>query len=126
MVFPTLEKGVSPSIVHRHRAFSLPVTDPNSVKKNVWKSEELAAHWTLLPREKDLLANKSGPTRLGFAILLKFFQYEGRFPRQTQEVPAPVVEHVARQVRVPSDEWTRYDWRDRAISRLSTSRRAAR
>jgi hypothetical protein len=32
------------------------------------------ADWTLLPSEAALLADKTGPTRLGFAILLKFFQ----------------------------------------------------
>ena len=30
--------------------------------------------------EAALLANKTGPTRLGFAVLLKFFQYAARFP----------------------------------------------
>ena len=32
------------------------------------------ADWTLLPSEAALLADKTGPTRLVFAILLKFFQ----------------------------------------------------
>jgi hypothetical protein len=39
-----------------------------------------SADWTLLPPEAALLANKTGPTRLGFAVLLKFFQYAARFP----------------------------------------------
>ncbi len=38
------------------------------MKRN-WSPEELVEHWTLLPNELDLLANKTGPTRLGFAIL---------------------------------------------------------
>jgi hypothetical protein len=38
------------------------------------------------------LANKTGPTRLDFAILLKFFQYAARFPLSMQEeVPATAV-----------------------------------
>ena len=61
-----------------------------------WNADELAEHWTLLPDEKRLLANKSGPTRLGFAVLLKFFQHEGRFPRQRQDVPGVAIERVAR------------------------------
>ncbi len=48
--------------------------------KHDWNADELLEHWTLLPGEKRLLANKSGATRLGFAALLKFFQHEGRFP----------------------------------------------
>ena len=73
--------------------------------KRDWNADELAEHWTLLPGEKPLLANKSGPTRLGFAVLLKFFQHEGRFPRQRQEVPDIAVEYLARQVDVAAGEW---------------------
>jgi hypothetical protein len=42
--------------------------------KRDWSADELAEHWTLLPSEQALLSNKSGATRLGFAVLLKFFQ----------------------------------------------------
>ncbi|MEU0947883.1 hypothetical protein ABZ379_35045 [Streptomyces canus] len=33
------------------------------------------------------MANKSGTTRLGFSLLLKFFELEGRFPDVLEEVP---------------------------------------
>src|SRR6266852_8606501 len=52
-----------------------------------WQADELAVQWTLLPGERELLANKTGATRLGFAMLLKFFQCEARFPQSRQEVP---------------------------------------
>ena len=42
--------------------------------KREWTDLEFA-DWTLLASEAALLANKTGPTRLGFAVLLKFFQY---------------------------------------------------
>ena len=45
-----------------------------------WPADELAEQWILLPGERELLANKTGATRLGFAVLLKFFQCEARFP----------------------------------------------
>src|SRR5438105_12362768 len=54
--------------------------------KRQWTRDELADHWTLGPTELELLANKSGATRLGFAILLKAFTIEGRFPRQKHDV----------------------------------------
>jgi hypothetical protein len=54
----------------------------------------------LLAGEKHWLANKTGPTRLGFAVLLKFFQHEECFPQHHQEIPDVVVRHVARQVDV--------------------------
>ena len=35
--------------------------------------DELVDHWTLLKDERELVAGKRGPTRLGFALLLKFY-----------------------------------------------------
>lgn len=55
--------------------------------KRQWTADELAEHWTLHPQELDLLANKSGATRLGFAVLLKYFQYEGQFPPHKSDIP---------------------------------------
>ena len=68
--------------------------------KQEWTTEELTAQWQLLPADLTLLANKKGPTRLGFAVLLKFFELEGRFPHYRDEVPAIVVRELARQVGV--------------------------
>ena len=42
--------------------------------------DELVEHFTLLADEAALLRNKSGATRLGFALLLKFFTRMGRVP----------------------------------------------
>ncbi len=78
--------------------------------KRDWTADELIEHWTLLPGEKQWLANKTGPTRLDFAVLLKFFQHEGRFPQQPQEIPDIVVAFLARQVGVDPSEWPRYRW----------------
>lgn len=52
----------------------------NKVKQN-WDLEELIEHFTVIPEEMRLLGNRYGGTRLGFAVLLKFFQYQGRFPK---------------------------------------------
>ncbi len=43
---------------------------------------------------------RSGATRLGFAMLLKFFEIEARFPQDADEFPAPAVTYVAEQVQV--------------------------
>jgi len=82
--------------------------------KREWTDLEFA-DWTLLPSEAALLANKTGPTRLGFAVLLKFFQYAARFPLSMREVPATAVAYIARQVGVPAEEFLRYDWEGRAV-----------
>jgi hypothetical protein len=66
--------------------------------KRVWNTEELVEHWTLMPPELELPGNKSGATRLGFALLLKFFQHEACFPKDANEIPDTVISYVAKQV----------------------------
>ena len=70
-----------------------------------WEPEELIACWTLVDADWRLVANKSGATRLGFAVLLKFFELEGRFPRHVGEPPPAAVEYVAQQVKVDAAEF---------------------
>ncbi|MFJ3825551.1 DUF4158 domain-containing protein [Streptomyces nodosus] len=69
--------------------------------------------------------NKSGTTRLGFALLLKFFEVEARFPESAKEVPAAAVEYVAQQVKVPAEAWADYGWQSKAIQRHRGEIRAA-
>jgi hypothetical protein len=46
------------------------------MKRN-WKKEELEQLWTVFAIEQELLKGRSGSTRLGFAVLTKFFHVEG-------------------------------------------------
>lgn len=77
-----------------------------------WTREELEETWTLGPDEHALLSGKGGPTRLGFAVLVRFFAKEGRFPGP-EEIPEEAVSLVARQVGVPAGEYAAYDHRGR-------------
>lgn len=73
-----------------------------------WSPEELLANWTLVDGDWDLVANKSGATRLGFSLLLKFFELEGRFPDVLEEVPPAAVEYLADLVKVPATDFAKY------------------
>ena len=55
--------------------------------------------------------------QLGLAVLLKFFQVEGRFPHYHKEVPLPAVDHVAQQLEVPASAWFDYPLKGRSGSR---------
>ncbi|MGW7319009.1 DUF4158 domain-containing protein [Streptomyces sp. NPDC054865] len=77
--------------------------------------DELVEHWTLLKDEQALVSGKRGATRLGFAVLLKFYTQYGRFPRNRAELPGEAVEFVARQVQVPALELESYDWTGRTV-----------
>ncbi len=88
--------------------------------KRSWPEEELIERWTLTPDELPLLANKPGATRLGFAVLLRFFAGEGRFPRSKGEVPGQVIACIGNQVGVPVDEYLSYDWQGRGTDSSRT------
>jgi Domain of unknown function (DUF4158) len=66
--------------------------------------DELIERWTVLDDERKLIAGKRGPTRLGFAVLLKFFTQHGRFPPGRSEFPDEAIGFVARQVKVPASD----------------------
>ena len=69
-----------------------------------WTPEDLIASWTLVEADWGLVANKIGATRQGFAVLLKFFELEGRFARHLGELTRQAVEYVAQQVKVAATE----------------------
>lgn len=69
----------------------------------------------MLKDEQELVSSKRSATRLGFAVLLKFYTQYGRFPRNRAELPGEAVESVARQVQVPASELDSYDWTGRTV-----------
>ena len=75
--------------------------------------DELIEHWTLVGAELDLLAGKRGPTKLACALLLKFHQQYGRFPRGRTDLPNEAVEFVAKAVKVPAVDLACYEWEGR-------------
>jgi TnpA family transposase len=89
-----------------------------------WEIDELIESWTLADDDRVLVGNKAGATRLGFAVLLKFFELEARFPVMPDEVPIEVVDFVARQVGVGFDALSAYDWAGRSWKRHRAQIRA--
>lgn len=85
--------------------------------KQAWHPNELTHHWTLSDDDYRLLGAKTGATRLAFAVLLKAFQYEGRFPLRRDTVPMPVIEYLATQVAVPSGAYATADRDGRSARR---------
>jgi len=83
--------------------------------KRQWANEELVEHWSLDVEDRTLLGNKTGATRLGFAVLLKFFRQEGRFPQYKHEVPGIVITYLATQVGVAPEAYLQYAWQGRTI-----------
>ncbi|MBU3182754.1 DUF4158 domain-containing protein [Clostridium psychrophilum] len=65
------------------------------MKRN-WELEDLVEQFTIMPNDMSLIRNNSGETRLGFPIVLKFFQYEATFSNFKNEIPKQVVEYIAK------------------------------
>ena len=68
-----------------------------------------------MPGERQIIESKRGVTRLGFTLLFKFFQLEGRFPSGSQEIPSDAVQFVAQQVGVDPGTWKDYPWQGRSV-----------
>ena len=83
--------------------------------KQRWTEEEPREAWQIWPAEQHMIEKKRGATRLGFALLLKFFQIEGRFPGGAIEIPAQAVRFVAEQVGVEATALRDYSWKGRAL-----------
>jgi TnpA family transposase len=84
--------------------------------RDEWSLDELVSSWTLLDPDWVLVGNKTGATRLGFALILKFFEREARFPLGSSEFAPVVVAFVARQVGVPASQLGGYAWDGRTSS----------
>ncbi len=64
------------------------------------------------------------PNQLGSAVLLKFFQSEGRFISQPNEVPKAVVTFIAKQLDPPDEQYLQYNWTSRTIKHHRSQSRA--
>lgn len=59
------------------------------------------------------MIGKRGLTKLGFALMLRFYTERCRFPRGRGEIPDEAVDYVARQVGVERTEVAFYEWSGR-------------
>ncbi|HSA34344.1 MAG TPA: DUF4158 domain-containing protein, partial [bacterium] len=84
------------------------------MKRN-WSTDELIEFFTLTPKDLELIGNKTGATRLGFSVLLKFFQVEARFPSSKGEVPEDITIFIAKQLKLSSRLFQEYKWQDRSF-----------
>ncbi|MEU7878269.1 Tn3 family transposase [Microbispora bryophytorum] len=81
----------------------------------VLDEDELVGNWTLVGEELDQLSGRRGATKLGFALLLRFYAVHGRFPAGRAEIPEQAVAYVARLVDVLPSELGLYEWDGRTI-----------
>ncbi len=83
--------------------------------KRQWSEEELVERWTLFPDELALAGKKSPHTRVGFAVMIRFFAGEGCFPHDKAEVLRFVAEQMESEAATGPEGWLSYDWSGRTI-----------
>lgn len=80
-----------------------------------------ADDWRILPEEREFFAHKTDRTRLGFAILLKFFQNTGKFPEKQEDIPSDIVTYLAEQLEIRPIRRLKLDLSARTVKRLRAS-----
>ncbi|NOU21607.1 MAG: Tn3 family transposase [Methyloglobulus sp.] len=85
-----------------------------------WQADELQAHWHLTAEEFGLLYKKTPHGRLGFVVLLKYFQNEGHFPEHCREIPEAVLGYLSHQIGVHCDTLSQYEFLGRTGKRDRT------
>jgi TnpA family transposase len=86
--------------------------------KRRWTHDELIEQWSLQAEELALVVSARTPSnQLGLALLLKWFQAEGQFPKRKQDVPGPVLDFLARQLAVAPELFKSYPWQGRTLER---------
>jgi TnpA family transposase len=78
------------------------------MKRN-WIIDELIDYFTLTPGDLELIANKTGSTRLGFSVLVKYFKLEAQFPFNKAEIPQDIVKFIAKQLKTDPMIFKKYD-----------------
>uniref|UniRef100_UPI00404A0E40 Tn3 family transposase n=1 Tax=Fulvivirga sp. TaxID=1931237 RepID=UPI00404A0E40 len=85
--------------------------------KQNWTPDELLDHFTILEKEFELVSRHQGIGKLGFIILLKFFQIEARFPLSKLEIPQTIIGFIAKQLDLSTDLFSDYSLEGRTSMR---------
>lgn len=82
-----------------------------------WSEDELETQWSLTVAELALLPGRTDSGRLGCAILLKFFQFQGFFPDNQKFIPHEIAVYLAQATNSTPTDLDVYDWNGRTGQR---------
>ena len=81
------------------------------MKRN-WEAEELIEYFSLSQDEINWLAGRNASNQIGAAVLLKCFQYLGRFPT-AKEAPEVIITFISQQLGISPEHYEAYDLESR-------------
>lgn len=82
-----------------------------------WSEDELESQWSLSVEELALLPSRIDSGRLGCAILLKFFQFQGFFPSDQKSIPHEILVYIAQKTNSDPKDLAVYEWNGRTGQR---------
>lgn len=86
--------------------------------KRRWPVDELVDHWTLQADELSMAtASRTSSNQLGFALMLKWFQFEGQSPNRKQDIPPGIVDFLAQQLSIEPEAFKSYTLQGRTAER---------
>jgi len=78
--------------------------------KLFWEQSELELYFTLNTEEKKLLAKRTDTNKLGCAVLMKFVQYDRKFPTKKNEIPHLLIKYIAEQLDLSHELFKNYSF----------------
>ncbi|MDL1978463.1 MAG: DUF4158 domain-containing protein [Deltaproteobacteria bacterium] len=76
-------------------------------------AEDLIEYFSLTQDERNLLYQwRKDANTVGFAVLLKSFQFLGYPPRQKEDIPDAIISCISRQLKLDARQFNRYRWKD--------------
>ena len=82
-----------------------------------WSEDELETQWSLSADELALLPGRTDSGRLGFVILLKFFQFQGFFPDSQKAIPHEIAVYLSQATNSAIADLDVYEWDGRTGQR---------
>ncbi len=82
--------------------------DGGNIMKKEWTIDEEIEAFILSDREMAFVTTKYRATRIGFAVMLKYFQLEHQFPVEKKDVPPDMPSFIAKQLQLSLDAYITY------------------
>ncbi|WP_026808952.1 Tn3 family transposase [Arenibacter latericius] len=86
------------------------------MKRN-WTADEILEYFTILEKEMVLVSGFKNTGKLGFLVILKFFQIEAKFPVSKEEIPYALIQFIAKQLHSPLQDFDDYPLDGRTFKR---------
>lgn len=84
--------------------------DGGNIMKKEWTIDEEIEAFILSDREMAFVTTKYRATRIGFAVMLKYFQMEHQFPVEKNDIPPDMPLFIAKQLQLSPDAFTTFQF----------------